>query len=744
MGKIYVLAKGIFEPPPLVLFIFDDEPNDGSLHDRIAALAAEGGISAETKIYAVFDSGHSDHERFVQVAQHRVDVWPHRALLRKGLKLSSYARDLVKRFDNDVLGGTGATLEDTFVEAHVHERGRRERKELKQVLSEWLSDPSRRHMAITGEYGQGKSTSMLAFCVEWARSYLKGDPIPGRIPLLIELRGQCPGETDDNLTFLSGWAARYGIAPKQLYTLIQSGDAIIIFEGFDELRNAGRAYDRHQHFNALWSMAYPGTKLIFTGRPNFFLDEREKNRTLRSDVFSSPAGTAFTQLWEMEHLTEDEIAKVVAGFGEELGKSILDAARQHPAFLHIVSRPSMLPVVATIWSSIQRYQAQGKDLSSAVLIEHYLQATYRRKEEELRRFGSDSVGYLLLPREVREVFTLAVVWKMASSDARNTIDRTSFDAVVAQLYDDVLQMFQTNGTPPDLARAVRDFEEKFREETKADRIERVSSAVASAGLFVSDPAGGASNLRLPHKQFHEYLIAKAAWILTVHGKSLTARAIYSIERGSPFKRLCMEEQSLVFFSELIGSNFSAFKKFSLFVRIFVSYSAANIKENIIKLTKQTIFARWISEQKYSSALYWDSEVEGLHYRDFFLAVVGMMSGIFAYLGLIVVTPVSDHALVFIGGVISILCVSTLAYGMLMLRATFSGYISNPRRLALLRIVAGRLIGSSASGVVRVPSVQPYRQCLLVLASPTLALDRVSLIRSTQAVDDVRDVVTPLA
>ena len=123
---------------------------------------------------------------------------------------------------------------------------------------------------------------MLSLCVKWAKAYLTTGASDERIPLLIELRGQNPGESDP-LTFLSGWGSRYGLPPQQLMNLIQAGEAILIFEGFDELRHAGRAYDRHEHFNALWRLAYPGTKVIFTGRPNFFLDEAEKNRTLRTD-----------------------------------------------------------------------------------------------------------------------------------------------------------------------------------------------------------------------------------------------------------------------------------------------------------------------------------------------------------------------------------------------------------------------------------------------------------------------------
>ena len=179
------------------------------------------------------------------------------------------------------------------------------------------------------------------------------------------------------------------------------------------MRNAGREYDRHEHFNALWRMAFPGTKLIFTGRPNFFLDEKEKNRTLRSDENNGAAGNVFTEVWELDRLTDPEVEIVASGYGTKLGQSIMQTARAHPAFFEIISRPSMLPVVATIWPAIEELQRQGHDVTSAILIERYLKAIYHRKEQEIendkRIAGApDDASYLLLPLEVREVFTEVV------------------------------------------------------------------------------------------------------------------------------------------------------------------------------------------------------------------------------------------------------------------------------------------------------------------------------------------------
>lgn len=574
VGNIYVLGAGLSEPPPLVMFVFDDEPDGAKLTQRIEAFVRDGGPPADTKMFAIFQDGKARTARSVDAAGCRVGVWPRRALLRHGLKLTRYARDLIREYDTEPVGGTRATLKDTFVQAHVHERNKSGRVPLNAVLDEWLSDPSRRHLAITGEYGQGKSTAMLRFCVDWARRYLDGDESDARIPLLVELRGQNPGGEADSRVFLAAWGARHGVDPGQVYNLIRSGDAIVIFEGFDELKNAGRAYDRHEHFNALWRMAFPGTKLIFTGRPNFFIDEQEKNRTLRSGTTHGIAGEAYTQLWEMDHLTREEIETVGNGFHPGLGRSIAEAADANKAFFEIVSRPSMLPVVATIWGRIEKLRAEGQELTSALLLEIYLQATYERKEAEMRRQQLDPygpAGYLLFPREVRDLFTLAVVWKMVCIDARNTIDRITFNSVIAQVYDDAFAVFQKEGVPANLTHSVRDFEERFKDDPKRDRNEIVANTIASSGLFVPDPAGGPSNLRLPHKQYYEYLVAKACWTAINYPKSLTGKLISDVGGKNPFTGLMTEDQSLTFFAEMTEDDFTAFRKLRIVCLAFIQY-----------------------------------------------------------------------------------------------------------------------------------------------------------------------------
>ena len=132
---------------------------------------------------------------------------------------------------------------------------------------------------------------------------------------------------------------------------------------------------------------------------------------------------------------------------------------------------------------------------------------------------------MLLPREIRELFTMIVVWRMAVIEARNTLRREAFDEIIREAYDGVLQLAQMKGVSHEISSGIRAFEKRFKEDNRADRVERITSEIASASLFVSDPAGGQNNLRFPHKQFYEYVIAKAGWSLLYAKPSAVARLL---------------------------------------------------------------------------------------------------------------------------------------------------------------------------------------------------------------------------
>ncbi|MDE0211271.1 MAG: hypothetical protein OXJ64_15480, partial [Boseongicola sp.] len=560
VGGIHVESNTT--PEQLCLLVFDGPPTEEEVRLRLESAERVFTNIANVHFHGVYPATEGPEIGPSQVTCNGVCVRlaSSRNLVFESLDLRHYAREILRRFQQTKAGGTEATLSSSYVELDASsQRGPEETRALSNVLEEWETESSSRHLAITGEFGQGKSTAMLKYCADWAEDFLGNKNYNRRVPLLVELRGHSPSETDP-LSFISAWSARYGLLGEQVLNLIKSGEAVVVFEGFDELRNSGRAYDRHQHFNALWRFAYPNTKIVFTGRPNFFLDQHEQNRTLRSSQTEGAVGEAFTETWRLERLNERQINDACREFSPTVRTGIQEAIASNPDFLEIKSRPSMLPVVATIWGEIEDLRQSGSDITGALLVERYLQAIYMRKEKELEqdRVSHDAPSgsrYLVLPKPVREFLTVSVAWRMSGLDGKNTISRNDIRSMVGEMYEELFTLKRSASVSPEVAEGLAQFEERLSDDTFADRVETITSEICSAGLLVPDPAGGATNLRFPHKQFYEYLICKGFCVIRhLQDSPIATLLLKSSSQKEPFARLWREQNAVIYLTECIGQE----------------------------------------------------------------------------------------------------------------------------------------------------------------------------------------------
>ncbi|MFT4805442.1 MAG: hypothetical protein ACI9YE_002658 [Psychroserpens sp.] len=564
-GKLWVGDMLGFTPEQtksVIAFVFNERPDEKNIRKRISDLNLKEGDLADFRFFALYLSTNENtcQPADLNISDCKVEVFSSRQMILRGLDLKNYAIEIIKIFENTRVGGTSATLKNSFVDLNVQtSKEDSSPKPLNAAIDDWLMNTSNGHIAITGEYGQGKSTALMKHCADWARRFLKTGQIGERVPLLIELRGQSPSETDP-LGFISSWCTRYRLLPHQVMNLIKSGDAVLIFEGFDELRNAGRAYYRHQHFNALWRFAYPNTKIIFTGRPNFFLDEEEVNRTLRNQTNRATGGDCYSEVWKLQKLSIEQIKLACRSYEPHVRAGIISSIGENSDFLDIVCRPSMLPVVATIWPEIVALQKTGLPLTGAELIEIYVQAVFSRKEAELERDrvqlnAPSGSRYLLLPKQLRELLTICVAWRMSGLKYKNTIPRSSITDMVREAYDTIIAVGKSIGVSPEVAEGIVEFEKRHADVSLAERVEAMTAEICSAGLLVSDAAGGATNLRFPHKQFFEFLIAKAITITSDSNAYSISKVILKCSNDNRvISHLKNEQNSINYLSECIGPN----------------------------------------------------------------------------------------------------------------------------------------------------------------------------------------------
>ena len=608
-GKMWVgerLGLTNAEKKPVLALVFDMPPDEKHIECRIDMLEMKFDKLNCYDIYVLYFSSEKILIKDINltVRNYSVTVLTSRKMIFDGLDLVGYAKELISNFENTYIGGTTATLANSYVDLYVQTPGEEKSVKINYAIKCWLEKKSNCHLAITGEYGQGKSTALMKLCVDWASRFLETGCIGERVPLLIELRGQSPSELDP-LAFISTWCARYRLLPQQVLNLIKSGDAILIFEGFDELKNAGKSYFRHQHFNALWRFSYSNTKLIFTGRPNFFLDQEEANRTLRNLTNRATGGDYYTEIWSLKKLNQNQIKSACRSYDRNTKEGIFSSVKKSKVFLDIVSRPSMLPVVATIWPEIKKLQDDGHLLTGAELIERYIQAVFSRKEAELERDrvkldAPAGSRYLLLPKQLRELLTICIAWRMSGLRYKNTIPRSEITDMVREIYDILINVGKTEGVADSIAEGIVDFERRYADENMIDKIEAITTEICSAGLLVSDPVGGVTNLRFPHKQFFEFLIAKAIKI-TSHSKKSGASRIILNSSSDPriISRLISEPNSIVYLSECVGQEigflFTKFQKNKMIFTLIVS-TLANYLDRIFNIFFMPIKNIFIKEK----------------------------------------------------------------------------------------------------------------------------------------------------
>ncbi len=502
-------------------------------------------------------------------------------LLLSSLDFGEYCRNLLRRFERDSVPGTSFALQDCYYPLKLYaavespggaqtEKG--DAVDFDGAIDVWLARSDRQHLVIAGEYGQGKSTALLAMCARWARQYLENPIVPQqRIPLLIELRGRSPSRQGP-AELLNEWGMRFDLKGEALLNLVRAGRAVVIFEGFDEVQDAGRLYDRFRHFDRLWQFAFPTAKVIFTGRPNFFVTDPEMRRLLRIDEAAGAAGRAYTKRYDLAFLEKpQEIAEILRAFPRAVREEIVDTYREDERFAEIASRPSMLPIIGSQWERLKSEREKLGELTTGQIIKYFIDFLYQRKEAEIER---DSVergiaredNFMLMPKIMKHYFTLGIVRKMVASDARNTISRAEFHRTIEMLWDDFSAVFRSGYFANDYEVTARKLNKRFKDFSRTEIIDAVATDVRANGIFVSDPAAGEGNLCLPHKQYYECLIAEGMKDSLSAPAEPMARAWERCSKlnARSWRPLRIERQALFHFADIVDPKW--LKKYFLFLR----------------------------------------------------------------------------------------------------------------------------------------------------------------------------------
>lgn len=414
-------------------------------------------------------------------------------LLDNLVNFTDYEIDIRKRVEKEKLPDSEFTIQNAYVPSLYFDQSNSITSETVEVfLDRWLVESGRRQIALLGEYGQGKSTTALMLTY---RLLFQEKPLRKRIPILIELRGTSPRNLNP-LSLLGAWASRYRIDPQALMRLLMDGRLLIIFEGFDEMALIGNLQMRLAHFKTLWEFAYEKSKIIITGRPNFFLDEQEMKSALGID--SPQIGRAYCEALRLAPFDLNQIEEALGNMNIPAKAQILEMAKGNKNFYELISRPASLYMVSVLWER-EHLGNCVEDLNSAFIMELFIRNSFRR--QGLKEDGEK--GFMALSNSERKYFMYGIAAYMVTNNLPNQINGNTLNQLITELIDVIPDEVSLSSTQlsGDVATPLR-----IRIKDDEHGVEHIQTDVRTCGLLVDDFTSS-NSFRFGHKSIMEFLFA---------------------------------------------------------------------------------------------------------------------------------------------------------------------------------------------------------------------------------------------
>lgn len=461
-------------------------------------------------------------------------------LLENLVDISDYSNFIKQQFETqEISTGSKLALKDFYVKLSGADDENAKIDDVEDYVLSWVKDQSEnKHLAILGEYGCGKSVVSLKITYELLHVYSE----LRRLPILLELRGKSPRNLSLS-ELISNWAVQFRIDPHAVLKLHKSGRLLIIFEGFDEMDMVGDKELRLNHFQRLWEFAIPKSKIIITGRPNFFLDDKEMKVNL--GIGKPIDKSHYCQAIFLDKLDKNKIVDALRKVDKGVRDQIIEVLNSSSEgnFYDLISRPAILYLVSVIWKE-RKLSEIREGINSATVISEFIQYVYSRQ-------GGKKMISPLTEKE-REYFMLGIAAGMLMiSNFANQINKLDLEAIVTKLYNVAPEKELVESSAIKASR--KSLKERMADNTEA--LETILTDVRSCGLLVKDLLR-ADYFKFAHKSYFEYqvswfyvesLLQTKDWNTLIANSITTALGI----RASNFKH---SKETIAFSAEIIATR----------------------------------------------------------------------------------------------------------------------------------------------------------------------------------------------
>ncbi|WP_406737792.1 NACHT domain-containing protein [Streptomyces sp. NBC_00853] len=222
---------------------------------------------------------------------------------------------------------------------------------LDRYVETWLTDPTKKHLSLLGEFGMGKSWFSLHFASKLAQAWKdaknRGMPRP-RIPLVIPLRDYAKQTSVSAL--LSEFffnKHKIGLRSYDVFSVLnRMGRLLLIFDGFDEMASR---IDRNTMVSNFWELAKavePGAKVLLSSRTEHFPEAKEARDLFEARVSTSSSGSpADGPTFEIVELVPFDDVQIEQMLGHLLGEDKVQSVMSNEDVRDLMRRPVMSELV---------------------------------------------------------------------------------------------------------------------------------------------------------------------------------------------------------------------------------------------------------------------------------------------------------------------------------------------------------------------------------------------------------------
>jgi HEAT repeat protein len=356
------------------------------------------------------------------------------------LQYNHYLKDLIKTSQEEI--------DRYWVDLECSLDGEN-RFKLVEYVDEWLSDPERDQLALSGDFGTGKTWFCRYYAAKLARQHLK-NPDYHRIPILVSLRGYTKAFGIEQLitdTLVNTHHIDLAGGFDTFKHLNRCGRLLLIFDGFDEMEQRVGYDVALRNYGEISRTVFEASKVILTSRPLFF--------AVAEEVLE-----ASFEILSLQVFGDEQIKEVLQKRVPHKWKQCWTQISEIEQLRDLTWRPVMTQIISETLPAI----VEAGHFDSATLYETYYD-TYI--DEWIKKAWKTRTGQP--PREKVRQFVRDLAWDMFQSPTVEAISQS-------ELHERI--------------------QAKLGAETVARGLEH---------LFVLDRATG--NYTFPHITFVEYFVA---------------------------------------------------------------------------------------------------------------------------------------------------------------------------------------------------------------------------------------------